>query len=366
MIRPAGGLSEARAGTLAFLAAAATLFFQVLAHRIVSAKLLNNYAFVVISLTMLGFAMAGVALSFLREHALSHLRDTAVVCASGFAVFALLATAALNGAETAAPYGLSTTAFALAFLRWLPFALLFAVPFAFLGFLLGALLASPDLLTRRVYFLDLLGSAVGAFLVLPVLSALGVESALLLLAAGLLLFTSALARPTSGLTWVVLGLAGAAVLGGFVLKDRIFAIHYPDGSILAQTRDPRTGVVLEHVAWDPLARIEVSRIPPPNPSDPLFLPLLGTNRDFISRFSLMLTQNNYAYTFAVRYDGNPASLQGIEETLYAAAYPPLSVEKPRVIAIGVGGGFDILTALRFGASDITGVEVNGAILGVLQ
>ena len=359
-------MGEGRAGALAFLAAAATLFLQVLAHRIVSAKLLNNYAFVVISLTMLGFAVAGVALSFLRERALARLGDTAIVCASGFAVSALLATAALNGSETAAPYGLPAAAFALAFLRWLPFALLFALPFAFAGFLLGALLAAPDLPTRRIYFLDLLGSAAGAFVVLPVLSALGVESALLLVGGALLMLTTALVRPVSTPARVALALGAATVLGGAVFRDRVFAIHYPDGSILAQTRDPRTGVVLEHVAWDPLARIEVSRIPPPDSNDRLFLPLLGTNHEFLSRFSRMLTQNNYAYTFAVRYDGNPASLVGIEETLYAAAYPPLSVKKPRVVAIGVGGGFDILTALHFGASEITGVEVNGAILGVLR
>ena len=48
-----------RAGLLAFLAAFVTLFVQVLVHRVISAKLLNNYAFLVISLTMLGFAFSG-------------------------------------------------------------------------------------------------------------------------------------------------------------------------------------------------------------------------------------------------------------------------------------------------------------------
>jgi hypothetical protein len=52
--------SQTRAGAIAFLAAFVTLFTQVLVHRVISAKLLNNYAFVVISLTMLGFAAAGV------------------------------------------------------------------------------------------------------------------------------------------------------------------------------------------------------------------------------------------------------------------------------------------------------------------
>jgi hypothetical protein len=38
-------MTTARASSLAFLTAAATLFLQVLVHRMVSAKLLNNYAF---------------------------------------------------------------------------------------------------------------------------------------------------------------------------------------------------------------------------------------------------------------------------------------------------------------------------------
>lgn len=45
---------------IAFATAAVTLFVQVLIHRTVSAELLNNYAFMVIGLTMLGFAASGV------------------------------------------------------------------------------------------------------------------------------------------------------------------------------------------------------------------------------------------------------------------------------------------------------------------
>jgi spermidine synthase len=79
----------------------------------------------------------------------------------------------------------------------------------------------------------------------------------------------------------------------------------------------------------------------------------------------MLTQNNYAYAYAVRYDGNPASFVGVEETLYAAGYIPRAAPPGRVVAIGVGGGFDILTALRFGVERVTGVEVNATILRLL-
>ena len=164
--------------------------------------------------------------------------------------------------------------------------------------------------------------------VLPALTLLGAEAALIAVS-GLLLVASLSPRPPSRRApWLASAAAAALLVAAFTLGDRLFAIYYPEGSILAQTRNAGSGVALEHVAWDPLARIEVSRIPPPDPGDPLFLPLIGTNRAFLSRFNKMLTQNNYAYTFAVRYDGDPEGLRGIEDTVYAAAYPPRRARAP--------------------------------------
>src|SRR5690348_12752430 len=56
-------ISVNKASALSFLTAFVILAMQVLVARIVSAKLLNNYAFFVISLTMFGFAFSGVVLS---------------------------------------------------------------------------------------------------------------------------------------------------------------------------------------------------------------------------------------------------------------------------------------------------------------
>src|SRR5437667_1216076 len=79
----------------------------------------------------------------------------------------------------------------------------------------------------------------------------------------------------------------------------------------------------------------------------------------------MLTQNNYAFAYAVDFDGTTESLRGIEETIYSAAYHATSLPLPHVLVIGVGGGFDILTALAFDPADITAVEVNGATVKIL-
>jgi spermidine synthase len=358
-------LSPGRAAGLAFLTAAVTLLLQIFVHRMVSAKLLNNYAFLVISLTMLGFALSGVVLSFKLRSFVERLADAANLCAALLVVSLLVASIAFYHSEAQAHFAVSRPAFVVALFRWMPYALLFALPFAFSGLILGALLAAPDLPARRIYFWDLLGSAVGAFAAIPAIQLLGVEWSSLALCAVFLLGTLLLAPPPSRRVRVVLGVTAAGLLACVLLKDRALDFYYPEGSILAATRDPASGVVLEHAVWDPLARIEVSRIPPPDPRTMFFPSLIGENRAFLARFRRMLTQNNYAFTYAVEYDGERSSLSGIEETIYSAAYQGSSVANPRVAIIGVGGGFDILNALAFDASRVTAIEVNAATVGIL-
>ncbi len=133
-------------------------------------------------------------------------------------------------------------------------------------------------------------------------------------------------------------MAAAFLAVSFVFSDYLFDLNTPAGSILAADKDPESGWELEHVAWDPLARIEVTRIPTPDPKKHFYPSLIGNNRAFLAKFKLILTQNNYAFTYAVQYDGNKDSLKGIEETIYSAAYQATSVVRPRVAVIGVGGG----------------------------
>ena len=358
-------LGNRRACALAFLTAFAALFLQVLVHRVISAKLLNDYAFLVISLTMLGFAAAGAVLSFVQRQVLARLASTLTLVAALYGVATLVASVAFYRTETWASINLTRPGFVRAFVDWMPFALLFALPFGCIAFILGALLAAPGLDTRRIYFFDLVGSALGAVLVIPAIRILGVETDLLLVAAFLPAATLALLRPPSkparAAVWASLAGVVVVALGRHSLLD----LRPAAGSPVAESRKTGAGGTEEYVRWDPLARVELSRIAPPDSNKAWYSSLVGDDPSFLQRFERMLTQNNYAYTYAVRYDGKPESLQGIEQTLYAAAYQALPGPPSRVVAIGVGGGFDILTALRFQAAEVTGVEVNGTILRLL-
>lgn len=347
---------------LAFVTAFVTLFVQVLVHRMISAKLLNNFAFLVISLTMLGFAFSGVVLSRALPRFLESLEDHLVACAALFGVSLLCTTLVFYRADVGLLLVHTRPDFVRAFLRCLPLALLYAVPFAFCGLMLGALLSAPRFPTSRVYFFDLMGSGLGAVTVIPAIAWVGVEPAAIA-ASGLLLAATVLLAPPRGrpARGLAVGVALALVLA-FLARGSLFGMVYPAGSPLA---DAAARGQIERIVWDPVTRIELMRIAPPDPAVSNYPSFYGENRQFLSRFRRMITQNNAAPTYAIAYDGRRESLRGIEETIYSTAYHVTTVQSPRVLVVGVGGGYDILTALYFGCSQVTGVEVNGATVDIV-
>src|SRR5262245_3292275 len=178
--------SPTRAQVLAFIVASVTLAAQVLVHRMVSVKLLNNYAFLVISLTMLGFAVSGVILSRWLPRFIDDFADSVTICAALFVLTLVGASILFYWAPTSILHADTRPDFVSALFRSLPFALLYAVPFVFCGLILGVLLSFPGLATARIYGADLLGSAVGAVAVLPALSGMGAEMSTLAASAILL------------------------------------------------------------------------------------------------------------------------------------------------------------------------------------
>lgn len=348
-----------RASILAFSTAFTTLFMQVLIHRIVSAKLLNNYAFLIISLTMLGFAISGTVLTGWINKFIKFRDDATVACAALFGISMLGVTIIFYGTDFGSQQ--SASLFKLA-----QFTLLYSIPFVFCGLIIGILLSSPDLRTGRVYFFDLVGSSVGAFAVIPCVSAIGVEFSLIMVCVLFVVVTAIVMMPQKKIPVYTLSVISLAMLlMAFVFHDDAFRLRYPPGSMLDQVQNAGPGYGIDYIQWDPLSRIEISTIPPPTVASSLYPSLIGGNESFHKRFRRLITQNNFAFTYAVDYDGTRESLKGIEETIYASAYQATSVNNPQVAIIGVGGGFDILTALYFNPGHVTAIEINKATVNIL-
>ena len=244
-------------------------------------------------------------------------------------------------------WAMSREAFVTAFLKLVPLSLLFTVPFAFAGLILGLLLASPDLRSPIVYGFDLLGSAAGAVLILPTLAILGVERAALVVALRFAAGSWLLCRPRTAAVRLLL-LANLVVLGAAAsAPERWLRMSYPEGSVLAATQKPGSGFVLESVQWDPVARIEFSRIPPPRPDTVQWPYLVGARPAFPRpvRAHPDPEQHRLHLRRALRRSARVPGGHRAD----ACTWPPMqatSVKSPRVLVIGVGGGFDVLAAIR--------------------
>src|SRR5688500_3087349 len=258
---PEAPVDFARAAAVTFLAAGGALFAQVLVHRLISAKLLNNYAFLVISLTMLGFAAAGVILTPQLPRMLKRSNEYLALFAACFALSVIVAASGVSFLPAGQQFTQSRASLMRTLLTWLPAALLFAVPFGFIGMILGIVLGDPRLPTRRIYGVDLVGSALGAVIVVPAIRHLGVERSRAACTILVVLGVAAALRPRARTTRLVTAAAVAASLAAALAPSALFPIRVRTGSALASTAAEK-GHGLEYVQWDPVSRIEISRLPP--------------------------------------------------------------------------------------------------------
>ena len=304
---------ENRAAILAFLTAGVMLFVQILVHRIISVKLLNNYAFLVISLTMLGLALSGVILSRTRPLFLRHLERLAPDLLGGIRPVHRDRHRRLLSRGSERPDG---------------------------GQPVGPHPALPRLAAPRPALraaLHVLWPHPGQP---PLRSPPRHPPRLLLRPASARRWAPSSSSPRSAgwgpsarcswraprRSWAACSCSDPA-RAAVRRPGRALARPPGRGHAWGENRRSRcatrrarcwTGsqrlpapLGLEHVAWDPIARIEVSRVNRLRAADSMPYPeLIGEDRSFHQRFERLLTQNNYAFTYAVHYTGPESAALG--------------------------------------------------------
>ena len=313
------------------LASAAVMLYEIGMTRILSVVLWYHFAFLAVSLAMLGLGAPGAWFALRRPGA------RALELSLGVAAIALpLSLAALLA------YGGP--------LRWRA-----AVATAALALPLLALGSAVCLLLLRargraiapMYAADLTGATLGALAVVPLMHVLPTPaivagSALLpALALGLL------GRPRAGL-------ATAAVAVVLVAWPGALRVRY--GKVYAETH-----LNLLYERWTPTARLTVISTPAGQRGF-----VWGTGSHYVSRpvQQLWLEQDGSAGTPITRLRPPPPSIDYLFYDVTSLAHqiaPPASV-----CVIGAGGGRDILTALAAGADDVDAVEMNPAIVGLVS
>ncbi|HVR71980.1 MAG TPA: hypothetical protein VMT87_14145 [Vicinamibacteria bacterium] len=306
-----------------FLITFSGLMFEIGLTRIFSATIWYHFAFVAISVALLGWGLGGFALHLLRDRLPPSLDRAAALTVLYAATIPLCLWLIV-----AVPFHP----------RRLPF--YFAVsllPFLLAGSALAMIFDLHRRTAGRLYFADLVGASTGALAVTFFLSKLGAEGAILAVTLAALAGAACLSRRA-----VPFALAGA----GLVIAA--LALHGQTG--LFSIRNAPTKGMYRHMAAETAARVDQT----------------GWNAysriDAVTGLDGSLARlyiDSDAWTDVHRWDGRVESLAGAAG--WFRALPFRVVPKGQTLVIGPGGGSDVLVALASGHR-VTAVELNPLVL----
>lgn len=344
-----------------FLISAGALALEVVLTRIFSVTMWYHFAFLAISMALMGSATAGVVLYFfprLREP------DVARAWIGRAAVALAVAVPIVFLIYLRIPFNpvLMNRAGAFSFnqLGWLALIyVLLSLPFFLSGTVLALTLASWPGDAGRVYAADLIGAALGCLLSVAALSWLGGANALLLLG-------------------VVLALAaGAFVLGAGRrrLLPALVALIFTAALLASNLAAPWLRIIVNKAGGDepPIVyeRWNIhSRVTVYEPEGyPFFWGVSPVKWDeTVAEGGLwhhaLLLIDAVAGTPIQRFEGDLEAVRFLRNDLTAIAYQ--LGDNPRTLVIGPGGGRDVLTALASGAPHVTAVEVNPAVIEAVR
>jgi len=307
----------------------AALLLELALTRLFSVVLFYHFAFLAISIALLGLGAGGV-FAYLWKPRLAKLRTRQLatfLCMTNSVLIVFVLEIVLH------------TRVALAvsqenFLRLTVLYLVAAVPFFLVGLLFSVVFARETSRIPRLYGADLCGGALACLAVVPLLNWIGGPNVILFaglaLAGAAMIWADApkLRRNVGILALVMIAIIAANYSG------RLFDIVYAKGMF----RDPAW---VEFARWNALSRVEVDR--------------QGQAKAIVIDAD--------ASTYIMNADVSQWHQTDWERALMSAPPALANVLRPHgdFAIIGPGGGVDVLRAVANGSPSVTGIEINPII-----
>ena len=316
------------------------LLLELSLTRLFSVVLFYHFAFLAISLALLGLGAGGVFAHLFRQRLSSapteHLCSTIAV-ANAVAVLIALVIA------LRVPVSLALSLGNMA--RLTAIYLLCAVPFFLTGVILSTVFARNTGQVGKLYAADLSGGAVACLLLVPALNYLGAPNTVIL-AALITLLAALLWSPKR--RWIAFMALGFAILVVVNLRTGWIDVVYAKGRRLSKP---------EFARWNAISRIQVDTSSLPGDIEQV------DNRGPVKVIAIDADAN----TFVMGADAHAWSGE-YESTLMSRAPSVVNVLRPEgtFAIIGPGGGVDVLRAVANGSKSVTGIEINPIIANDLM
>jgi spermidine synthase len=342
--------------TAVSLLSAAAVAYEILLTRLFAIALWHHFAYMVISLALLGYGASGTFLVFVKRRVLERFGASFAALAVSFGVaaigcYALAWRLPFNPLEVIWDWRQQLYLAAMYVTLALPF---FAAASA-----VGLSLAARSARIAAIYRADLTGAGTGAFAIVLAMFALPPEDCLRVVAA-LAFGAAALALSSDGWRGAAFGLVLLAVPAAFAwpaawlkpmpspYKALSLALTVPDARVVAE----RSG---------PLGRLNVIE----SPSVPLrYAPGLSLATMLAPPEQLGIFTDGEAMTAITRFTGDFEPLDYLDQQTMALPFHLL--DRPATLVLGAGGGADVLQALYHRASRIEAVELNAQLVDLVR
>jgi spermidine synthase len=339
------------------LLSASALSYEILLIRLFSIIQWHHFAYMIISLALLGYGASGAFLAFHQSRLLAHyplalLANLALFACSALPCFLLAQQISFNPEQMLWEGN--------EMLRLIAIYLLLSLPFFFAANAIALTLARYPAVIARVYAVDLLGAGLGSLAViilltllppLPALSALSVAALACLPLAATALHMQHRARLLAATAL----LAAAALWLGNTTELRFST--YKDVSQALRV----TGAQLVHERHSPLAVLQVidnARVPT------RVAPGMSLNALQGPPGQLGLFSDGNSMGAITRNSDDPGSLDFLDQLTSALPYHLQDMQ--RVLVVGAAGGMDVLQAKHLGAGSIQAIELDPQVIDLLN
>ena len=334
---------------------AGVLAYEVLLTRLLSIVQWHHFAYMIISLALLGFGASGTFLTFAGRR-LSARFQRAFACNA--ALFALSSLGCFLIVQSL-PLNLLEITWGADQLLWLGLSyVLLMLPFFFAANCIAlTFMRFPEVLATT-YASDLGGAALGCAAVLWMLHVAAPGAVLAPVATAGIVAGVVTGVETRWLRWSV----SVAVLGigVYMLHAYPLELRYSEYKGLAQAEQVSGASVIASLS-SPLGLLTVVE----NPKVPFrHAPGLSIAAPASIPDQVAIYTDADSATMLTRYDGNRDTIAYMDGMSAALPYHLDSIES--VLVLGAGAGSDILQALYHGVEDITAVELNAQLIDFVR
>ncbi|MEE4217606.1 MAG: hypothetical protein V2I48_08360 [Xanthomonadales bacterium] len=327
------------------LVSTAAIAYEILLMRMLSIVQWHHFAWMVISLALLGYGASGTAIAVGRRWLEPRFEEAFAASAFLFSVTMVVCWVLAQRV----PFNALEVVWERRQLLLLGgMYLLFMVPFFFAAACIGLVFTFRGGMAGRVYLFDLLGAGAGALLVIAQLFAVRPSQALVLQSA-LALCAASIGprRPAQRLVALTWAAALVAALPTGLLEPRLS--EFKSLSRTLQIVDSR--VVVERSS--PLGLVTVVQ----SPRVPFrHAPGLSIATQHLPPEQLAVFRDGDGMSVISRWNGNAAPPAYLGDMTSALPYHLLN--SPRVLVLGAGTGSDVLQALYHSASTVDAVELD--------